>query len=135
MWAVTAPHGQNPSAPLCAPLCLSSLALALLPMSYQHAWMQRGMWHVGICWPTWACVWQHGRAWCVWQHGFANPVRRTRVALGQSLTHYGTGMRAAQGLLEAGASVLTEDGAGGTALRWAVEAGRTDMIQLLAKYQ
>jgi len=44
-------------------------------------------------------------------------------------------MRAAQGLLEAGASVLTEDGAGGTALRWAVEAGRTDMIQLLAKYQ
>ena len=97
MWAVTAPHGQNPSAPLCAPLslcallCLSSLALALLPTSCQHAWhvaCRHMLANMGVLGACVQCVARVPTSHM--PHGLANqtnPVRRTRVALGQSLTH------------------------------------------------
>jgi len=45
------------------------------------------------------------------------------------------GYNAAAVLLEAGADPLAEDKSGATALTWAMEAGRKDIMELIAKFQ
>ena len=46
-----------------------------------------------------------------------------------------TGMTAVHGLLEAGASSSSQDAAGATALTWAIERGRKDVLEIIAKYE
>ena len=45
------------------------------------------------------------------------------------------GLRAVHGLLEAGASPSSQDAVGATALTWAIERGRKDVLETLAKYE
>ena len=45
------------------------------------------------------------------------------------------GLRAVHGLLEAGASPSSQDAVGATALTWAIERGRKDVLEILAKYE
>jgi len=45
------------------------------------------------------------------------------------------GIKAVFALLEHGASPSTKDRVGATAMNWAIERGRKDILEILAKYQ